>query len=352
MKQSLLYLLMILFFAACGEGQGDNARISGTIKGLGTDTIYIYGEDQMFDKVDTLFINKDKFKKNIAVDTLAQAWMLFRNGQRFPIFLNKRSDIKIKGDTININNLQVEDNGENHLLTTFRNTHDSTLTVAAVDTFITQYPQSTVGLYLINSLLKQSDLEERKDASKLLNKIDESLNHYPQYLRILELSQTEAKTDTGTSVPYFRLKNLEGRWISRANYNKKWLLIHFWASWNEPSKLQNRSMFKPLYRLKEKEKIQDFDMLGISLDVDKKEWQKAIEKDTLKWEQVSDFKSWLTEAVSLFNIRHLPANVLLSPDGKIKAFNLTKEQVEEKLAELKEEQKSDSKNKENKKNSK
>ena len=111
-------------------------------------------------------------------------------------------------------------------------------------------------------------------------------------------------------------------------------------------------MFKPLYRLKEKEKIQDFDMLGISLDVDKKEWQKAIEKDTLKWEQVSDFKSWLTEAVSLFNIRHLPANVLLSPDGKIKAFNLTKEQVEEKLAELKEEQKSDSKNKENKKNSK
>ena len=159
MKQSLLYLLMILFFAACGEGQGDNARISGTIKGLGTDTIYIYGEDQMFDKVDTLFINKDKFKKNIAVDTLAQAWMLFRNGQRFPIFLNKRSDIKIKGDTININNLQVEDNGENHLLTTFRNTHDSTLTVAAVDTFITQYPQWTVSHQLITETVRSGRKE-------------------------------------------------------------------------------------------------------------------------------------------------------------------------------------------------
>lgn len=345
MKQSLFYLLIIFILTACGEGQGDHVRISGTIKGMGTDTIYIYGEDQMFDKVDTLFISKDKFKRDIAVDTTAQAWMLFRNGSRLPLFLNKRSVIKIKGDTTNLLKLQIEDEGENHLLTMFRNAHDSTLTVAAVDSFVNQYPQSTVGLYLINTLLKQPEIEDRKGASKLLEKIDESLNHHPQYLRILDMSQTEAKADTGLAVSYFRLKSLDGKWISRANYNRKWLLIHFWASWNEQSKQQNRTIYKPLYQIKEKDKIQDFDMLGISLDVDQKEWRKAVEKDTLAWEQVNDARGWLTEPINIFNIRHIPANVLVTPDGKIKAYNLTKEDVENKLKELKENQK----NKDNKK---
>jgi len=43
--------------------------------------------------------------------------------------------------------------------------------------------------------------------------------------------------------------------VSRTDFNKKWLLINFWASWNETSKQQNRTIYKPLYKEIEKEKL-------------------------------------------------------------------------------------------------
>ena len=50
----------------------------------------------------------------------------------------------------------------------------------------------------------------------------------------------------------------------------------------------------------------------------------------------------------MFDIRYLPANVLVSPNGKISAVNLTKEQIEAKLKELKEEKEKEKKGKKRK----
>ena len=86
-------------------------------------------------------------------------------------------------------------------------------------------------------------------------------------------------------------------------------------------------------------------MWGISLDIDRKVWKEAIQKDTLEWAQGCDAKGWLTEAAKMFDIRYLPANVLITPDGKISAINLTKEQLEDKVKELKEKKKEKEKKK-------
>ena len=346
-KRLLTYLLMALIFIACGEEQGNRARVEGTIKGLGNDTIIIYGTDQMFDKVDTIIVKKDKFKRFIPVDTVAQTWMMFKDGLRVPLFLAKRSQIKIKGDTASLANLQIEDKAENHLLGQFLQEYDSAFTIAAVDTFITHHPDSPVGFYLINKYLMEVEPEYRRDVKPLLDKFDEDLKRHPQYINLSQELTNEIKADTGLQVPYFRVRNLENRWVSRTDFNKKWLLINFWASWNETSKQLNRTLYKPLYKEIEKEKLENISMLGLSLDVDKKQWRNAVDKDTLAWEQVCDTKGWLTETVEIFNIRYLPANVLISPDGKIKAYNVTKEQLEEKLKELKELQEQEKKEKKN-----
>lgn len=340
MKRVLTYLLIALILIACGEGQGENARVTGTIKGLGNDTILIYGEDQMFDWVDTLYVRKDKIKRDIAVDTLAQTWMLFKDGRRFPLFLNKRAKIKIKGDTINLMAMQVEDKGENHLLTEFRNLNDSVQTIAQVDTFITHHPASIVGFYLINKYLLECPPSERLEAKPVLEKMDEGLKEHPQYLKLIDQLLIEQKADTGTTVTYFRVKNLKDEWVSRSNnFNNKWLLIHFWASWDDASQRLNRMVYKPIYKDIKKEKDLDFGMLGISLDVDRNQWKQVVDRDTLEWEQGCDSRGWNTETVNMFSVRTLPANVLISPDGKIKAYNLSQAQIETKIKELKEENK-------------
>ena len=58
-------------------------------------------------------------------------------------------------------------------------------------------------------------------------------------------------------------------------------------------------------------------MLGVSLDMNKDTWQKAIKADTLEWEQVCDFSGWNAEIVKQLAIKTLPANILLNPFGKI-----------------------------------
>ena len=74
-------------------------------------------------------------------------------------------------------------------------------------------------------------------------------------------------------------------------------------------------------------------MLGISFDVDKKEWKDAIKRDTLDWEQVCDFSGLNSEIAKQYTIKQIPANILLSADGKILAKNLSGEDLKKKIEE-------------------
>ena len=67
-------------------------------------------------------------------------------------------------------------------------------------------------------------------------------------------------------------------------------------------------------------------MLGISLDIDKQEWQDAIKRDTLNWEQVCDFGGLNSEVAKQYAIKQVPSNIL--------AKNLKGEQLKKKIEEV------------------
>lgn len=114
------------------------------------------------------------------------------------------------------------------------------------------------------------------------------------------ISQAE-KTEIGKYAPFFSLPNTKGEKITRTSedFKKKNLLINFWASWGDSiSNRRNNNELKELYKKYKKSKY--IGMLGISFDVDKKEWKDAIKRDTLDWEQV---------CVSADLIQRLPNNI-------------------------------------------
>jgi hypothetical protein len=74
--------------------------------------------------------------------------------------------------------------------------------------------------------------------------------------------------------------------------------------------------------------------LGVSLDNDKEAWLKAIDQLKLPWPHMSDLKGWECEGAKLYNVRGIPANILIDKDGKIIAKNLRGEDLYNKLAEL------------------
>lgn len=83
-------------------------------------------------------------------------------------------------------------------------------------------------------------------------------------------------------------------------------------------------------------KDKNFTLLGVSLDrkEDRQAWLSAIKKDGLEWTQVSDLKYWYNDVAKLYDVRAVPQNYLIGPDGKIIAKNLRGEALLRKLEEV------------------
>jgi peroxiredoxin len=81
-------------------------------------------------------------------------------------------------------------------------------------------------------------------------------------------------------------------------------------------------------------KDKGFDIFGVSLDRRKQEWLDAIKDDELAWHQVSDVTGWENPVAKMYGVQSIPANLLISPEGKILAKNLRGEDLAKKLAEL------------------
>lgn len=110
----------------------------------------------------------------------------------------------------------------------------------------------------------------------------------------------------------------------------KYVLIDFWASWCGPCR---RSM-PTVKKLYDAYKDKGFDIVGLSFDNNKDNWTGAIKKLELPWHHLSDLKGWQSLAARTYGIDAIPATLLIGPDGKIVAGNLSAEEVEEKLKEL------------------
>ena len=62
--------------------------------------------------------------------------------------------------------------------------------------------------------------------------------------------------------------------------------------------------------------------------------RRAIEKDKLAWQHVSDLKGWSNAVAKQYAVRSIPANFLLDKNGIIIAKDLRGDKLEQKLAEV------------------
>jgi peroxiredoxin len=136
----------------------------------------------------------------------------------------------------------------------------------------------------------------------------------------------------GKKAPGFTQNDPDGNPVSLSDFQGKYVLLDFWASWCGPCRQENPNLVKAYAAYKDK----GFEILGVSLDnKDGKEaWVKAIEKDGLTWTQVSDLNSWNNEVARSYGVRAVPQSYLIDPQGVIVAQNLRGEALEAKLKEI------------------
>ena len=126
------------------------------------------------------------------------------------------------------------------------------------------------------------------------------------------------------------LPTVKGDTLTLSSLKGKVILLDFWASWCGPCRSSNRQLVKLYSRYKDK----GFEILGVSLDENKKDWIKAISKDKIKWLQINDAGGWDAKTAIDWNISQIPTSFLVGRDGKIIAMDLEKAELEKALAAL------------------
>ena len=342
MKKIYLAYLLLIILSACGSKNTNSVHLSGEIKGLGNDTLYIYGTDKFYNRMDTLLVKDDKFSATLTTDTLASTWLQFSDGTEYPLYLDKGDNIKIKGSAAELTSLEITGNVPNEELTAFQkelkglSTPSEKALEEKAEAFINNHPSSLVSIYLLEKYFVQKPQPDFALIKEMTANMTGGLKDRPYVDELLDLIQEEEKISIGKTIPYVNLPNAKGTQISRTSFKDKYLLIHFWASW-DPQRMEANAARRRIYKKEEKNKL--FALWGISLDIDRKEWEEAIKRNTLRWEQSCDFSGWNTAPIKQLAIQALPANLFLSPSGKIEGKNMSEEDIKKKLEEIEQKEK-------------
>ena len=128
-----------------------------------------------------------------------------------------------------------------------------------------------------------------------------------------------------------KLPTVKGDSITLASQKGKVILLDFWASWCMPCRAAN----KKLVKLYAKYQPQGFEIFSVSLDQEKKDWEKAIQKDKITWLQVNDPRgSWNAKTAADWNISVLPTSFLINKKGDVVAIDPEGKELEKAIKDL------------------
>ena len=337
-------LVFLLLFCSCKD-KANTFVLEGNVGRLAHDTLYIYGADALYEHIDTVVAQNGAFRYKAEVDTVTPLWVLFPNMHREMVFADKGLTAILQGDTAATGHIRITGGEQNALLQSFHLLTDTIgepkRIMAVADSVIRANPYSEVSIHLLREYFVHQPKPENTKIKTLIGSMSGNLqdNNYIQQLqRSLNTYKPLAKNN---SVSNYSVRDSEGNNVSSSDYKDTYLLITFWASWDEESRQRQRE----LIAIKEKYAKHNFDILSVSLDTDREAWLQAIREDSVTWRQACDFDGWKTGIVDRTHITHLPANILLNPSRRIQAVDLYGEALDKRVGELTEEKKAEKKDK-------
>ena len=143
------------------------------------------------------------------------------------------------------------------------------------------------------------------------------------------LSQYENPIEVGEIAPDFTAPSINGDDVSLSEEvsNNNVTLLDFWAAWCRPCRVENPNLVR-LYKAYNKN---GFDIIGVSLDRTKEQWEQAVEDDNLLWTQVSNLNFWNDPIARRYSIRAIPQSFLINKEGVVIGKNLRGNDLEESI---------------------
>jgi len=188
--------------------------------------------------------------------------------------------------------------------------------------FVNENKNSLAGFYAATSL-DQYKYEQQLVA--YADQIKDNFKDNPAVQRFKRQMEAIKPISVGHKAPDFTVQGINGKPIKLSDYKGKYVMLDFWASWCGPCRQENPNVVKQYHKFNSK----GFNILGISLDTEKKDWQQAIKSDGLAWAHGSDLKKFDGPVELAYHIEAIPSNFIIDPNGIIVAKNVTGADLED-----------------------
>ncbi len=321
MRYVIAVLLSIATLTGCRHADTDTT-ISGNIEGMKNGTVYIYGIDEAYEAIDTIAVTDGKFSHKLSIDTTAILSLQLNDTLRYPIFVDKGEKLtvecKLNSKPITVSVAGSRPNEEMTLFSEAINNKDSLAKMSVTERaehFINTNNTSLVCVYLLKQYFVDVPEPDTRKVDRLIKKLSGTLQDNHIVMSITDNINRLDNAAVNKFVPPFNLTDMNGETVSRSdNFKDMYLVISFWASWDNKSRKNNKELRKLYNKNKSSKK---FGMLGVALDTDVRTLENAVEQDSLTWHQVFEDGALSSNLANQFGITSLPTNILVSPEGRI-----------------------------------
>ena len=324
LKHFLYLLLLAITVQSCSEST--TSQISGKLDNLDTNKLLLVYDDPQ-SKVDSIFINTEKFFYTFSPDTITLLRLVNKDGQYIPLFADRGWETKVEGTFAQpIISGKGPNKDYQDFLEIIANKPKSEYAHEAIK-FVHNHPDSYASAYIIHKYLIDIDKPNSDSILKAIKPLYGAIKD----TRILSLHKGSIKENKKDNhVPYFTFKDRNNKSVHIYTKDFKYTLINFWASWDKESCEVHDSLYSTLKSLKNK----DIRIICHSLDYNKQEWTKACKNDSPNWIETSDFRGWNNSILESEDVKCLPANILIDRDRNIIGRNLYGDKLTDKIKEL------------------
>jgi peroxiredoxin len=338
---------------SCGSEEG--MLIRGEISNLEVPYILVSYLSADTLTIDTIRVDaKGKFNYENQIDTLTIFSLYLNNYESAAVvFADKGQTLKVRGDALLPDLIEVNGNEINNDLTLFKTENRELLVqrgqllfnlseeslldtcnksiirhdeiaklqllnyelTSHAEEFVSTNPTRFSSLILINNFFMNSDNPAALE--RVLGYLQGDITHTQFAARLKSYSEKINRSAEGVQMPYFMLEDKEGKNIYSHEFNGKYLLLSFIST----AGIESRETIGRLKEVYQEVNRDSVEFLTIYIDSDNYPVE-YVENDSIPWKVVPEKKSWGADIVDAYNVQYIPFTILIAPDGNIKVRNI------------------------------